>query len=761
MATYYILAAVAAPIFFGIYFVLNKFIKASEEKKSWIFKGMALIFAVLFALRFLSGEIVMIDTISLNIRSPFDAIYGKGTPEVITYTVFSLFCIWFTFAAYTLLVTYPFFEGKIKSLTPLVKFFATAVYLVNLITVNTQVIAMSGLDVKNGVTLQGVFFALETGFALAMCAAAWLRHYKTSFRFKTIVKCLWILAIMVVSSIPVYAPQVLFGEGSRAIILDGLNVEHRLALYGSIILPVLIVALLSRYDEEHKRYALLYVSLATMVGFSYRYEFSIFTTLTDWPLHLCNTAMYIIPICLIFKLDKVFYFTLFINVLGALFAMAMPNVSEEAGWLSAESVRFWINHYCAFFMPVVIISLKLYVRPKMRQFIYSLIGFFGYFALVLFLNAWLTNYDSGIDFFFINSDFIADKLGKWAEDLRNITWVSNPKEGITLVFYPVYQVLFFLVYVVLSFAMWFLYELGFQAADVYVDIYHRNRKIKADRLALEVSLAGRNISEPLNMETTNKLILRNFSKKYATSDVYAVRDANLEIEGGQIFGFLGPNGAGKSTIIKSIVGIQSITSGAIEVCGYDVDKQPVGAKLQIGFVPDHYALYENLTGREYVNYIADLYNVSKEDRTARIDEYVDRFNLHGSFENPIKTYSHGMKQKITIMSALVHNPKLWILDEPLTGLDPESIFQVKEAMKKHAADGNIVFFSSHIIDVVERICDRIAIIKKGNILCQKSVKELEAEGIQLEKFYMGMIGDEKTKEENAQEITAQKEVVHE
>jgi ABC-2 type transport system ATP-binding protein len=170
-----------------------------------------------------------------------------------------------------------------------------------------------------------------------------------------------------------------------------------------------------------------------------------------------------------------------------------------------------------------------------------------------------------------------------------------------------------------------------------------------------------------------------------------------------------------------------------------VENQPVGAKLQTGFVPDHSALYENLTGREYVNYIADLYNVSKEDRTARIEEYVERFRLQGSFDNPIKTYSHGMKQKITIMSALVHNPKLWILDEPLTGLDPESIFQVKEAMKKHAQEGNIVFFSSHIIDVVERICDRIAIIKKGHILCQHSVKELEEAGLQLENFYMDRI----------------------
>ena len=243
----------------------------------------------------------------------------------------------------------------------------------------------------------------------------------------------------------------------------------------------------------------------------------------------------------------------------------------------------------------------------------------------------------------------------------------------------------------------------------------------------------------MNPQNEGKLILRNFSKRYSTSDVYAVYNANLEIEGGQIFGFLGPNGAGKSTIIKSIVGIQTITSGAIEVSGYDVDKQAVGAKMQIGFVPDHYALYENLTGREYINYIADLYNVSKEDRDARIAEYVERFRLETAIDNPMKTYSHGMKQKITIMSALVHNPKLWILDEPLTGLDPESIFQVKECMKEHAAKGNIVFFSSHIIDVVENICHKIAIIRKGQILACKTVKEVKEMGKPLEEYYMEMI----------------------
>jgi ABC-2 type transport system ATP-binding protein len=190
-----------------------------------------------------------------------------------------------------------------------------------------------------------------------------------------------------------------------------------------------------------------------------------------------------------------------------------------------------------------------------------------------------------------------------------------------------------------------------------------------------------------------------------------------------------------------VVGIQTITSGEIEICGFDVEKQPVQAKLHTGFVPDHYALYENLTGREYINYIADLFQVGYDYRNEVIEKYVERFQLTGSFDNQMKTYSHGMKQKITIMAALVHNPKVWILDEPLTGLDPTSIYEVKECMKEHAAKGNIVFFSSHIIDVVEKICDRIAIIKKGKLRACTTIKELEQKGIELEEFYLSIIND--------------------
>ena len=285
--------------------------------------------------------------------------------------------------------------------------------------------------------------------------------------------------------------------------------------------------------------------------------------------------------------------------------------------------------------------------------------------------------------------------------------------------------------------MWFIFAQAYEISDTFADMRGKKEKIKLDKLALKIE--GENMKSPVTPENKDKLVLINFSKKYGSSKHFAVKDANLEVNSGEIFGFLGPNGAGKSTIIKSIVGIQPITSGRIEVCGYDMGTQPIECKMNLGFVPDHYALYEKLTGREYINYIADLYGVSKTDRDERIESMVTRFELTHSFDNQIKTYSHGMKQKIAIMAALVHNPKIWILDEPLTGLDPNSIFQVKECMKEHVQKGNIVFFSSHIIDVVEKICDKIAIIKKGVIQCVKTLEEIEKSGTSLEKFYMDII----------------------
>ena len=241
------------------------------------------------------------------------------------------------------------------------------------------------------------------------------------------------------------------------------------------------------------------------------------------------------------------------------------------------------------------------------------------------------------------------------------------------------------------------------------------------------------------------LKITHFSKRYGKATTNSVTDLNLELKPGEVFGFLGPNGAGKSTTIKSIIGVLPFNEGTIEVCGVDIKKHPLEAKMNIGYVPDNHAVFERLTGREYINHIANIYGVSMENAEKRADQYVKMFGLEKAYDNPIHSYSHGMKQKITVIGALVHNPKLWILDEPLTGLDPTSIYQVKQCMINHAKEGNIVFFSSHLIDIVEKLCDRVGVIKKGEIQRVDTVANIEKEYGTLEKYYLSVIGDTVTK----------------
>ena len=248
------------------------------------------------------------------------------------------------------------------------------------------------------------------------------------------------------------------------------------------------------------------------------------------------------------------------------------------------------------------------------------------------------------------------------------------------------------------------------------------------------------IRADLSREAT--LIISHLSKRYPGSENFAVTDFSMSLTGGKIYGFLGKNGAGKSTIIKSIVGLHGFEEGTIEVCGYDISKQPTQAKTMIGYVPDNYALYENLTGRQYVSYIADLYEVSQDKRDEILPGLLAKLEMEKRFEMPMKTYSHGMKQKITIIAALIHEPKIWILDEPMTGLDPNSIFQIKELMREHASKGNIVFFSSHIIDVVQNLCSEVLIIRKGEFIERDSLADLKQKGIDLEELFLRLTADD-------------------
>ncbi|MDR4420646.1 ABC transporter ATP-binding protein, partial [Bacillus paranthracis] len=205
--------------------------------------------------------------------------------------------------------------------------------------------------------------------------------------------------------------------------------------------------------------------------------------------------------------------------------------------------------------------------------------------------------------------------------------------------------------------------------------------------------------------------IMNVSKSYNGS-TYAVKDLSLSVPSGEIFGFLGPNGAGKSTTIKMITGIHGVDKGTITINGIDIMKNPMEAKKTFGYVPDSPDMFLRLKGIEYLNFMADMYEVPKEVRQERIESLAKKFDLYNALSDQIQSYSHGMRQKIVIIGVLVHEPDVWILDEPLTGLDPKSAYILKEMMREHADKGKIVFFSTHVLEVAEKLCDRVAIINK-------------------------------------------------
>ena len=222
------------------------------------------------------------------------------------------------------------------------------------------------------------------------------------------------------------------------------------------------------------------------------------------------------------------------------------------------------------------------------------------------------------------------------------------------------------------------------------------------------------------------ITIKNVSKSYNQKDK-VVNNLNLEIKDGEIFGFLGPNGAGKSTTIKMITGILDIDEGEILINNYSIKSNSIEAKKSFGYVPDNPDMFLKLKGIEYLNFIADMYEVSEKEREEKIEKLSELFEIKNSLNNRIQSYSHGMRQKIVIIGSLLHEPKNWIIDEPMTGLDPKSTYELKQIMKKITNENKCVFFSTHILDVAEKLCDRIGIIDKGKLLFVGTLEEMKEE----------------------------------
>ncbi len=233
----------------------------------------------------------------------------------------------------------------------------------------------------------------------------------------------------------------------------------------------------------------------------------------------------------------------------------------------------------------------------------------------------------------------------------------------------------------------------------------------------------------------------NFSKSY-NKEKKAVDNINLTVEPGDIYGFIGHNGAGKSTTIKSIVGVLEFEEGDILVDGHSVKNEPLECKRVMAYIPDNPDLYEHLTGIQYLNFIADIYRISGEERTESIKKYADMFELTQALGDLVSSYSHGMKQKLAIISALIHKPKLMVMDEPFVGLDPKASLTVKNIMRDMCKEGCAIFFSTHVLEVAQKLCNKVAIIKDGQIVTSGDTEKLIGDQ-SLEDLFMEVVDDER------------------
>ena len=235
-------------------------------------------------------------------------------------------------------------------------------------------------------------------------------------------------------------------------------------------------------------------------------------------------------------------------------------------------------------------------------------------------------------------------------------------------------------------------------------------------------------------ENRAMLEIKHYSKTYGEGKK-AADDVSLSVESGDIYGFIGHNGAGKSTTIRAVVGVLDFTEGEIFIDGHSVKDEPMECKKVTAYIPDNPDIYENLTGIQYLNFVADVFGIDAAEREKRIKKYADMFEITDDLGDLISSYSHGMKQKVAIISALIHEPKLMVLDEPFVGLDPKASFTLKNIMHEMCERGSAIFFSTHVLDVAEKLCNKVAIIRKGKIIATGTMDEITS-GHSLEETFL-------------------------
>lgn len=654
-------------------------------------------------------------------------------------TVFLLILRWLTQLSFGIMVLDNYYD--IKKSRDFVSYIAFPVVIINICVFRFNIISIMGDGMLYN--WRAIIFAVQLA-AMALLSGRRLVDDILTHNFSDLPKRIGKAAmhglIYLAAFVPTYFAIVCFGEVGP--VADNFNAMHRVIIYTIIAVTLILYSVFRKKDREEQWYMLAMLSIAGFIAY-YAY-FSHRNILSGLPLHLCYTAITLMVVCFCFRVKSVFYFNYIVNVLGALVAILIPDANNITLFTDDHMV-FWYCHSFDFILPIVASLLGVFSRPKLKDFFKAVGVFFIYIIIAAFMNGWLNNSPSlnpggahKVDYFFLYGNTLTDMFN-WSTVMKaSNVWMFTIGDTTVKIFW-LYDLLVFVVFSIMMAVIWGFYAGLYRVEDAHRELARRRKLMKIDKLNMIKEMNGRPMGSPLFEEYTDMVVINNFSKRYTGADKKSVDNLNLEMHEGEVWGFIGHNGAGKSTTIKSLVGIQSITEGQIIVEGYDIAKQPLEAKLKIGYVSDNHAVYEKLTGRDYVYYVADLYLVDKAERDELYEKYVKMFNMENAMDNQIKSYSHGMKQKLMVISTLVHNPKVWVLDEPLTGLDPTSSYLIKKCMREHADKGNIVFFSSHIIEVVEKICDKIAIISDGILRETASMEDIKKSNRSLEDMYLHYI----------------------
>ena len=464
---YYLIFLGALSLFIGTILLVH--FKFPNKKHLIIERILPFVLIAIVAVRFMSYKDIQFvhgnDTTYSLYKGPMNGFFN---------TIGNL-SLWLETTALLLVLCRPWVHFKTAKFY--VKFIALPILTFSAIALYPTLMMMQGHDNWSVLT---IMLPIELGGLIALALYYLSRDWDVKISRHSYAEVAVFSSLINLATMPCFIPNFFFGSGLPGRFPYDLTMTHRIFLYVScVILPLGIYFALRNAHQDKIRYTLIIISLGTFMSYFVGNKYDTIFTPWEWPLHLCNLAMILIPLCFIFKLKRLFYFTYFINVFGALLAMLMPNYNEHLRFFTTEAMYFWINHCCAFMMPLLGVALYEFDRPKIKQFLYSSIWFLAYFIFVLTLNTLFSAFQGtqtpfgviySTDYFFINSDFIADKLGKWAENIFRAS-VSFQLNGRTMTLRPAYQAIYYVVYALVGFGVWFLYQLMFDIADAHKQLH--------------------------------------------------------------------------------------------------------------------------------------------------------------------------------------------------------------------------------------------------------------------------------------------------